>query len=571
MIDENSNGSYDDPEDVVVFDLDGDGALEGGHEGRERRARHQPFLWAGEWLRVTDVDPVARSLRIERARRVTRKHMVLNARSGKPLEGVRVTSYPGGLSAVTDRRGQVAIDWPKGPVHFVTAVADGYWSAVSGTGESAARKRILLEPAETCRGPGIHWCGRETLPLFAMPTKKRHGPTVKNRIDLDSGVRGPRVGGPPGPEDLGWIVHSGAAYLEAFEEAGLSVLGTANFVDFEGISRADLRSLALDRRRVDGGPECRSEATGGPGARITPGTVLGVRTREGRLGKIRIDDCGHRLDLSWVIYDEGSPEGAAADQHAPLTLVSKTPVERPVQVGGGVVAPVKLYTPQPQYTRRARQARLQGVVIVQVIIDRQGKVTSAKVLKGLGMGLDQSALKTLRKWRFEPATLNGEPVAVFYNLTVNFRLSEGAGCCKDPGSPARAPGGPAPRRSPGPSRRGRPGRSGSRTGPGRCGTRRSRALVPGVEGPEGSRVLGRSAGPRGQAGRGAWSPPVGPGPRVRPRRRLGLSLPGSGPLTASQGLGHRWKGPRGRHPVPPRVSLSLTNCRRPWTTTSTAF
>lgn len=96
--------------------------------------------------------------------------------------------------------------------------------------------------------------------------------------------------------------------------------------------------------------------------------------------------------------------------------------EGPIQVGGDVQAPVKTHYPQPQYTEIARKARLQGVVIVQAIIDKQGNVTNVKLLKGLGMGLDQAAIDAIKKWKFEPATLHGKPVSVYYNLTVNFRL-----------------------------------------------------------------------------------------------------------------------------------------------------
>ena len=96
--------------------------------------------------------------------------------------------------------------------------------------------------------------------------------------------------------------------------------------------------------------------------------------------------------------------------------------EGPIQVGGDVKPPEKTFAPQPAYTEIARKARIQGVVIVQAIIDKEGTVTNVKVLKALPMGLDQSAVDAIKKWKFKPATLHGKPVAVYYNLTVNFQL-----------------------------------------------------------------------------------------------------------------------------------------------------
>jgi TonB family protein len=92
------------------------------------------------------------------------------------------------------------------------------------------------------------------------------------------------------------------------------------------------------------------------------------------------------------------------------------------RVGGEVTRPVKVHSPAPVYTEIARRARVQGLVVIQAVIDRDGNVVSAEVLRGLPMGLDQAALDAVRQWRYEPATLRGRPVAVTFTLTVRFEL-----------------------------------------------------------------------------------------------------------------------------------------------------
>lgn len=95
----------------------------------------------------------------------------------------------------------------------------------------------------------------------------------------------------------------------------------------------------------------------------------------------------------------------------------------PVRVGGDVKAPVAISRIDPVYPEVARKARIQGIVIVEAIIDKHGSVRDVKVLKGLPFGLDQAAVDAVKRWRFKPGTLNGAPVDVIFNLTVNFKLN----------------------------------------------------------------------------------------------------------------------------------------------------
>lgn len=93
-------------------------------------------------------------------------------------------------------------------------------------------------------------------------------------------------------------------------------------------------------------------------------------------------------------------------------------------VGNGIKPPVAIFQPNPSYTDEARQARAEGIVAIQVIVRKDGTLDGFKVLRGLGYGLDESAINTLRtQWRFKPGTINNdEPVDVQANIEVSFRL-----------------------------------------------------------------------------------------------------------------------------------------------------
>lgn len=93
-----------------------------------------------------------------------------------------------------------------------------------------------------------------------------------------------------------------------------------------------------------------------------------------------------------------------------------------LEVGGDVRAPVRIYGPDPRYTEEARKSRIQGMVILRTVIDETGNVAAVEVVKDLPLGLTESAVETVRTWKYQPAMQGNRPVPVYLNVLVNFRL-----------------------------------------------------------------------------------------------------------------------------------------------------
>jgi TonB family protein len=92
-----------------------------------------------------------------------------------------------------------------------------------------------------------------------------------------------------------------------------------------------------------------------------------------------------------------------------------------VRVGGSVRPPARIVDVKAVYPEVARTARVQGVVICEVLIGTDGKVADARVLRSIPL-LDEAALDAVRQWEFTPVLLNGNPVPVIMTMTVNFTL-----------------------------------------------------------------------------------------------------------------------------------------------------
>jgi len=91
-------------------------------------------------------------------------------------------------------------------------------------------------------------------------------------------------------------------------------------------------------------------------------------------------------------------------------------------VGGGVSGPVPIYEPEPEYSDEARRAKYTGIVVVSLVVDAQGLPQRVRVVRALGMGLDEKAVEAVRQYKFKPAMYQGKAVPVEVNIEVNFQI-----------------------------------------------------------------------------------------------------------------------------------------------------
>jgi protein TonB len=151
---------------------------------------------------------------------------------------------------------------------------------------------------------------------------------------------------------------------------------------------------------------------------------------------VKLPQSDHIGDLSSsnvVIPSNGSGDGGGAGSGSETGLGGGTGLGygpgSNIGAGGGVFplargisAPRAVYDPEPEYSDEARRVKHQGVVILSLVVDQQGRPRDIHVARSLGMGLDQKAIEAVSKWKFSPGVKDGIPVAVRVNIEVSFRL-----------------------------------------------------------------------------------------------------------------------------------------------------
>ena len=94
----------------------------------------------------------------------------------------------------------------------------------------------------------------------------------------------------------------------------------------------------------------------------------------------------------------------------------------PRRVGGGVSKPELIFSVEPEFSEEARKAKAAGIVTVNLWIDEKGNPTHVRVLRGVGMGLDEKAVEAVKQYKFKPAMEAGKPVLVEINVEVSFQI-----------------------------------------------------------------------------------------------------------------------------------------------------
>jgi TonB family protein len=147
-----------------------------------------------------------------------------------------------------------------------------------------------------------------------------------------------------------------------------------------------------------------------------------------------LQDCRLASPTDHVVRPEGdhttqAPLQAAATDAPPAPREPETDTTNDSatdtavrRIGGNVSPPLVLFAPEPEFSEQARQQKVAGNVLVYLQVGPDGLPTHVRVLRGIGMGLDEKAVEAVRQYKFRPAMENGRPVTVEMNVEVNFQI-----------------------------------------------------------------------------------------------------------------------------------------------------
>jgi TonB family protein len=166
-----------------------------------------------------------------------------------------------------------------------------------------------------------------------------------------------------------------------------------------------------------------------------PGTVDGAPAIVGVVDRMKLETCrieerGVRGTMRDSLRLRSMPEQTLELVDAPKGALTSLQPILSMSISGsshteknGVTAPVVIHTGVPQFSDEARKAKYQGLCIISLMVDETGVPRNPRVVRPVGMGLDEKALEAVKQYRFKPALKDGKtPVPVMITVLVNFRL-----------------------------------------------------------------------------------------------------------------------------------------------------
>ena len=141
--------------------------------------------------------------------------------------------------------------------------------------------------------------------------------------------------------------------------------------------------------------------------------------KDGKAVRVRI-----ALEMSFTLRDKPSQPWFPIPPRPPGDAGGKGQKEAPgvYKPGNGVTAPTVVKQVKPQYTADAKEAKVEGVVGLECVVEATGSVGDVTVTRSLDEGLDREAIKAVKQWRFEPGTKDGKAVPVLITLEMTFTL-----------------------------------------------------------------------------------------------------------------------------------------------------
>ncbi len=147
-----------------------------------------------------------------------------------------------------------------------------------------------------------------------------------------------------------------------------------------------------------------------PDVRLACGQSLAVFGKQGPWLKVGLPEGGSRYILARLVSQK-------ADAFVPFDADSGI-----VNLGWASCGPRAIYSPEPEYSDKARKKKINGTVVLSLTVGTDGLAHDIQVEKKLGYGLDEKAVEAMRKWKFQPELRDGQPIETPIKVEMSFRL-----------------------------------------------------------------------------------------------------------------------------------------------------